>query len=863
MCSGLDDVKLKQGTVLLFTNRKIQEPQISVFSLSDCLAKTTLGFDGVKHPGENVLTHGKLSGLVAERLFEICPASLRSFFVLCFKLAAAIHDVGKISPVFQKKIRQVIPEEFRSYWDLLNSVNIEIEKMTGFHWGVSQVSLETINKSMAEIIGCHHGYRSEISGLVATDNCFGGNPWQDSRIQFVKEMESFFGCELKDFAITTNGQKVFMAGLTTLSDWIASSIECPDNLQKDELKALAESAVEKAGFFPIRVKKGLEFSQVFPSFEARNIQEVFIDNVTGKGLYVLEAGMGEGKTEAALYAAYKLISQEKASGFYFALPTTLTSEKVWERVDRFVRNILEEDDPHSPFLIHGKSFLLNSSMGADAALGQSWFNQKKRALLAPFAVGTVDQALMAVLNVKHNFLRAFGLAGKVVVIDEVHSYDSYTGTAIEFLIERLLELNCPVFLLSATLTQERKQRFAGKLAEDGPCSSSFPLVSKFSDEGTEFFPGMASQEKEIKMSFTTDENYAIEKAKTQASSGSQVLWIENVVDKAQEIFRLLAAWGQENGIEIGLCHSRFVQNDRQRIEDRWVSIFGMEGREERRGKGRILIGTQVLEQSLNLDADFLISRIAPTDMIIQRMGRLWRYEKLKEYRPSGIECQVLIISPTLEEACSAPETAFGSTGYVYAPYYLVRSLEVLSRYERIRFPDDMRTLIEETYKPGQDNSESASLIGVRLEMEKKIADSRRLALNNLAPIGRESKEEVSTRYSDTETCQTLLLRSLEPLVLWDGSGISSPDSNSKQGKIAAFQRLTKNIVNVPIDKAVKGSSIPATVKALYYCEKDSFRLGLVLPSGGIVSTDGTEASVKYELCYDERLGYSARRKNGE
>lgn len=193
--------------------------------------------------------------------------------------------------------------------------------------------------------------------------------------------------------------------------------------------------------------------------QPREPQSLFIEQVTGPGVYILEAQMGMGKTEAALFAAYQLLAQEKATGIYFALPTQLTSNKIYDRFNAFLKQIIHAESPKQSLLLHSGAWLLDTELGEEGRPGGSWFNQNKRGLLAPFAVGTIDQALMAVMNVKHGFVRAFGLAGKVVILDEVHSYDLYTGTLLNELVAFLRQIDCTVIILSATLSQTRREAY--------------------------------------------------------------------------------------------------------------------------------------------------------------------------------------------------------------------------------------------------------------------------------------------------------------------------------------------------------------------------------------------------------------------
>jgi CRISPR-associated endonuclease/helicase Cas3 len=158
---------------------------------------------------------------------------------------------------------------------------------------------------------------------------------------------------------------------------------------------------------------------------------------------------------------------------------------------------------------------------------------------------------------------------------------------------------------------------------------------------------------------------ALEEALRRAEGGQQVLWIENTVNEAQDLFRSLAARAHGMGVACGLLHSRFTKADRAANEAIWVTHFGKDGAATRGRQGRILVGTQVLEQSLDIDADFLVTRIAPTDMVLQRLGRLWRHSET--VRPPGARQEAWLLAPNPVAIEENPELAFGATAKVYDP----------------------------------------------------------------------------------------------------------------------------------------------------------------------------------------------------
>ena len=412
--------------------------------------------------------------------------------------------------------------------------------------------------------------------------------------------------------------------------------------------------------------------------------------------------MGIGKTEAALYAAYQALETGRATGIYFALPTQLTSDKVHERMNNFLAKILEEEDPNRwSLLLHGSAWLRDKELGEDGSPGRSWFNSSKRGLLAPFAVGTIDQALMAVMNVKHGFVRTFGLAGKVVILDEVHSYDSYTGTILNELIKSLRELYCTVIVLSATLTDGQRHSMVGAPSDDNRTErnlSAYPLISAYPKEGIAQEHEIGKMDdKSVEIHISANDDKATGEALLRAERGEQVLWIENTVIEAQQRYRLLAAKSQGMGLDCGLMHSRFLKADRDKNEDKWVGLFGKMGRDFRSEKGRILIGTQVLEQSLDIDADFLVTRLCPTDMLFQRLGRLWRHAENDPLRPGKSKRESWILAPDLKAAIH-DQNSFGKSAKVYSPYVLCRTLEVWQDINHVNLPCQIRFFLEKTYR---------------------------------------------------------------------------------------------------------------------------------------------------------------------
>lgn len=814
-------------------------------------------------------------GLVARELLSRFPSVIRNkLFPEGVELVAAVHDIGKINPHFQEKIRRVLPGYLPNVHPSLQEANPDFEKNTGMHGGVSQIALHDVDQFIPIIVGMHHGSSPGTLPYLPDDVLLGGHEWQKMRITLVDRLKEYFQVDWP--MITSNIQAANIAGLTTVSDWIGSGpiFENLTSVNPTKVHDLVREAVDRAGFVTPKLVHALTFEAVFPTYVPRPIQKILYENVEHPGTYILEAMMGSGKTEAALFAAYRMMEAGLAKGIYFALPTKITSEKIHERMGKFLQTILQPGETQKAYLAHGTAWMLDSDMGEDAKPGGQWFDAKKRRLLAPFAVGTVDQALMAVMNVRHGFVRTFALSGKVVILDEVHSYDAYTGTIMDYLIEGLRELGATVILLSATLTDDRKKGFLapGKPFMDHLEPHHYPLVSISTDlKPVEYSTTLEPTQRTVRLTFEEKEQAVHDIVRERALAGEYVLWIENTVHEAQETFKSFASWGISQGIQVGLIHSRFPMVRRNELEDYWVKSYGKEGLPQRKSGGKILVGTQVLEQSLDLDADLLVTRIAPTDMLLQRIGRLWRHSEIYSERPVGASCQVFILIPPIDKVLSNLKFGFGPTGHVYAPYVLARTLMVFEGRDSLSIPADMRFLIESTYEERIETS--PPLAEAKGEILKQREILRTFALQSMAMIGKAASDEISTRYSDMPSCDVLLLDERSDLqngnvILCDQTSIHIPRGSlplAKKKELARHCML--RVISVPTKIApypLLEKELRILSQFLYIAvnEEERMRVAILHTSGSIHGLSGREANQEYELSYSPMLGYLAIKKEG-
>ncbi|KQZ79504.1 CRISPR-associated protein Cas3 [Rhodanobacter sp. Root561] len=858
--------------------RSTTATDIAVRKYQRCPAKTYTRPDGAVVCGRTVIEHCQIVGEVARALIARYPTRLGdALFPEGSPLAAASHDTGKVSPTFFNKLMKAcqLPQ--------VPGFPPEIERQWGGHAGVSQVALEAIGtpRWLPEIAGQHHGFSPPVAGRRADAEQFGGSIWQAQRAGLVDELKARLAMDWPQPASVAQARLI--AGLTSVADWVGSGrhFENPETPWQPNIAR----ALDEAGLVPPTYRSGLSFEEIF-GFLARPAQRQLIEAAKKPGVYVLEAPMGLGKTEAALYVAYRLLEQEQACGVYFALPTQLTSNKIHERFNQFLDQVLDPNCPQRALLLHANAWLVDTEMGEEGRPGGAWFNHAKRGLLAPFAVGTIDQALMAAMHVKHGFVRAFGLAGKVVILDEVHTYDAYTGTLLDALVKLLRELHCTVIILSATLNHQRRSQLL-----DAPLTGdAYPLITALpSGHAVRELPVATHASVQVAIHLERDEARTVHEALERASAGQQVLWVENSVKDAQQRYLDVASRASALGIEHGLLHSRYTMADRARIEDRWVNLFGKPGRGRRAERGRILVGTQVLEQSLDIDADFLVSRFAPTDMLLQRMGRLWRHADTP--RPTGARCEVWLLAPELDAAIESPQAAFGASAYVYAPYVLCRSLAVWHSLMTVCLPQDIRGLIEATYA---EQSEDGAMARWLHELDN--GTPRRKGRNALAQLARlglavdgktlpESKAQ--TRYSETDSLDLLLLRDMRQdtgrhvarLVLLDGSVVELPTRKAlPHSQRAALKPITAQLMRqiVPVRP---GESPAAIVRdtlekyGLQHCfylgntdwaeDESLLRVALVDESGTLRGLHGQSVHDKHTLEYRDDLGYRVIRADKE
>lgn len=824
-------------------------------------------------PGISVRQHCETVSAVAAVLLRKFPFVAKlsglSESAICF--LAASHDVGKVSLDFLQKCPAWVEQEgfaekaVKEAWGKI---------YTRPHFGISQKSLDdfcrkekvAVNGISAAVwsaaVGAHHGVIKDQPSSRPVRFYEVDRPLEENRKKLLRELWEECGRPQLCEANKDDPRIWLVSGLIILADWIGSDEDyfpVDQLLTRDEISERAERAVEDIGLGCPKIKKNLSFGDLFSGRTPYPLQSSAYDFVQPGGVHVIEAPMGMGKTEAALYAAYKLLESGLASGIYFALPTQATSNRMFLRFADFVKRISSEAPPAS--LLHANSWLQDDlkRLAVPESEGKrrdySWFSGSRRALFAPFGVGTVDQALLSILPVRFFSLRRMALAGKAVILDEVHSYDRYTGDLIKVLCEELPKMGCTVIILSATLTDETRCRLLGRDAEADPdAEPPYPRLTGVLKDSllAEADPETVPDKKVIVRNVNSEQ--AVGEVAEAVKKGALVLWICDTVGSAQETYLRLKACLPEGGDEpcIGLLHSRYPFYAREALESYWMERFSAK---DRTGRGAVLVSTQVVEQSVDLDADLMVSELAPTDILLQRLGRLWRHSV--EGRPVERPVLCLIDEETgvdelrKTDSSEAVRRALGKKAYVYSPYVLLKTLEVWSGRKEVAIPGEIRHLMALTYSeddiPEAWESLSAEYMGEAMgksDMALFNTNVWRMTLDDGTP------QNLPSRLSERKEFTLGLVRE------WceDGCKATVLENNltadfSAEKNFGALKRLSRCTVRIPEKKLRLADRKMA--RALFHGVADG--LLLVREDGSLAAGAGV-AGLEDGMRWDPELG---------
>ena len=667
-------------------------------------------------PFQSVVTHGIVSGSIGQKLTEhflscgtrkqiseglmLSVEELPSFI----GYFVSLHDIGKIHYSFQSK-DPVTKEKLCQ--NGLQGLGIA---EPGFrHEKESCMAAKRIFKSMdrktasrlAEILGAHHQGKNENIRQQTADPA-----WESLQQEYESEMRKCFLKGETSPVIQKDKDGAVCAlllGIVILSDWIASGDYFTEAEQWDNLiytaQIKADEFLKKSGLYQEATQYGKTFCDIWPNIPEdgkRELQEkaelLFQDSAPRCSLVLMEAPMGEGKTEAGVYAALRMAEQWGKNGFYVALPTSATANQMVGRM----RTLLSmHDQEESVKLLHAMAWMVDRQSAENQnftteedVFARNWLMPMRRGLLSSYAVGTVDQAMMAAMFIKYGVLRLLGLSGKALIIDEIHAYDTYMQNILTRLLEWCKALEIPVVLLSATLPPEKKQQLLGIYSGED-VGNDYPAITAAYEDGTiqviPFDRVAKRQSYSIQLQpILHKEDQIADFAIEQVKDGGCLCILLNTVKQAQETYAAIRRKNYSG--KLLLFHSRFLAGRREEIETECLRLFGKD--KQYRPQSAILVATQVVEQSLDVDFDFFMSAAAPIDLLIQRMGRQFRHEQT--IRPVGVTAPVFTVL--------VPEdNQFQADGIVYPECLLKQTIALLRDKENIRVPDDIAQRVADGY----------------------------------------------------------------------------------------------------------------------------------------------------------------------
>ena len=723
-----------------------------------------------------------------------------------------LHDFGKAIPGFQdkwpdgRKRDEAAGLNFESHSMHLTDHALASGGLLADFLNSKGFSIP-LNLCVLQAISAHHGYNFLVRELTAAlpDDA---PCWHQAR-------EQIFDAYWETLASVAEPAKAdepplaiveWLAGLTSTADWIGSNPEWFPLRERsdcliehfDAAKVLAKRALNQIGWRHHRALICAEADtpqllgrilQTTTPIDPRPLQTVgdrLLQQASGPALMLVEAPMGEGKTELAFLAHLRLQQTNNHRGLYVALPTKATGNALFNRALKFL-HAFAADESLDIQLVHGGAAWnddiqkLRGVFGSpgEAVTSSAWFSQRRRPLLSPYGVGTIDQALFATLNVKHHFVRLWGLANRVIVLDEVHAYDWYTGGLIESLLRWLKPLGCSVILMSATLPRERRTSLlrAWDQSISIPEPTAYPRLLLADNGGIHQSSFESRPLPPIYLESVDEKLETIAALATEKlANGGYGAIIVNTVDRAQQLFRSLQdTLGDETSLLV--FHARFPADSRSQREHDVLERFGV-ARNKRDGRA-LLIATQVAEQSLDIDFDFMITDLAPVDLVLQRAGRLHRHDH-RQPRPHAHEHAVLTVAGLHSDRF--PDMTDNAWRFVYNEHILGRSWAFLSRESELEMPGDIDRLVQAVYAPEKLLPED---IPDEIRSQIEQAQGGHLAEKL---IGRQTAREVSI---DPDS---------EPSLAYEGRSRGYEEGESGTGKEKRTRLDSDSVTVVPVYK---------------------------------------------------------------
>ena len=649
-----------------------------------------------------------------------------------------LHDIGKATPAFQIQLERVNPALIKAIRN--SGLSIDPTLTHAYHSLLSGKYLsqkDYIPKEVEIAISGHHGkwntFYRPISSLA-----FGDEKWQSVRESYDEILKRVLGItnfnlpKIEQIEIS-NTFTTWLSGCICAADWLSSNenyFHYQDSWQEPEsyLKIAYEKAVDvlkETGWIGWQSKGEKQtFAQMyhFKGWEGPNdIQQQAIEayqtfNPKTPFMMLVEAPTGIGKTEIAMYLADQWLQNNNGSGMYIAMPSQATSNQIYSRSKDVLENRYS-DQLINLTLAHGQARWneqvnkirvkeVGEKSDQQGLITSEWFqNNLKRSLLTPFGVGTVDQIFLSILQTKHFFVRLFGVKNKVIIFDEVHAYDTHMNTLFHRLLEWLRALGASVIILSATLPENTRKEIISHYCdipkENISSDDHYPRITLASPEKGQIVTPLSwtKPDREIKLTWV-QEKHLNELLQDRLSNGGCAAIICNTVRQSQEIYLQLKAQGIVPDKDLFLFHARFPFRWRQQIESDVLEKFGKEATRAngKRPQKAIVVATQVIEQSLDLDFDIMVTELAPIDLILQRAGRLHRHERIGQ-RPDNLMQPELMIFEVDKDKNGLP--LVGEREPFYGKSTLLRTYFHLHEITTLKVVTSTRELIEKVYASDQ------------------------------------------------------------------------------------------------------------------------------------------------------------------
>ena len=679
---------------------------------------------------------------VCDRLDEAAGTPLDNVQRQRLSVLVFLHDIGKLHPGFQAKgwppgsWSAPMRGHLEEGWAFLTHAFRHSEHP--FHGTMQRIVTwgEAVSPLLAAAIAHHGRPVRPPSDPTSWDRGVPPTPDYDWRVEaqsLADALPRWFAEAFQESADPLPSEAHFhhlVAGLAALADWIGSDrrffeYAAPVDLAYDKIAhCSAVRALEKIGLdtraFSGRSAPDFTTLTGFP--DPNPAQAVAGAIGQEASLVILEAETGSGKTEAALWRFVQLFTAGKVSGLYFAVPTRAAARQLHGRVVEAMRRAFGEDAPEPVLAIPGM-LCAGDSVGyrlpgwevrwdddSDVSPRRWAAEHATRFLAATVAVGTVDQAMLAGLKVKHAHMRGGALARSLLVVDEIHASDSYMTEVLKRLLDGHLAVGGYAMLMSATLGARARTRWIDAAVPDFAAARDAPYPAVWvKGESEPRAVAKAERSKTVRLETAPTMNpvETAQRAISAAEAGARVLVVRNTVTKAVETWRVALEMGAESLLMRvegypALHHGRFAAEDRFLL-DRAVEA-ALRTDPDREPKGCVVIGTQTLEQSLDIDADLLVTDLCPVDVLLQRIGRLHRHDLP---RPKGFEFARAIVllpeggldrlaKPAFDNGLGAWETPDGFHG-IYrdlAGLELTRRAIVECPGPEWRIPEMNRLLVE-------------------------------------------------------------------------------------------------------------------------------------------------------------------------